>query len=331
LKALIVGLGSAGHRHTRNLKSIDPAIRIAVWRQHSRTGDLGDLSSLVEDVFYCQEDALAWQPDVAIVSTPASLHVPTALLLAHSGVHLFIEKPLSDMLKPVDELLALCHERGLALMVGYNFRFYGPLQTMRRALEEGEIGRVVSVRAEVGQYLPDWRPGVDYRQSVSARRDLGGGALLELSHELDYLRWLNGEVKAVSAQIAHLSDLDIDVEDTAEIILQFCNGSIGSIHLDMIQRPATRTCRIVGTEGTLTWDWSCHRVKLFSATTNKWTEPHLARSIDRNEMYVAELRHFLDCAKGDDTPNITGEDGRRVLEIALAARQSSEDQRVVEV
>jgi predicted dehydrogenase len=331
MRVLIVGLGSIGRRHLVNLRLIEPSAHIIIWHQLSRRRDRAESSSLADCVVYRLEDAIDTKPDVALVTCPASLHIETGLALALQGIHLFIEKPLSNTLDGVDELLDLCSERSLVLMVGYNFRFYRPLQVMRQALTEGRIGRPIALRAEAGQYLPEWRPGSDYRQSVSARQDLGGGAVLELSHELDYVRWLVGEVKTVSAQVGHLSDLEIDVEDTAEIILQFRNGTIGSVHLDMIRRPATRTCRIIGTKGTLTWDWSTNCVQFFSAATNRWSDLHPVEMIDRNEMYITELHHFLDCARGNDAPIVSGENGRRVLEIALAAKQSSQDQRVVEL
>ena len=136
---------------------------------------------------------------------------------------------------------------------------------MRKALHQGHIGRVQSVRAEVGQYLPDWRPGIDCRQTASAQQALGGGALLELSHEIDYVRWLIGEIREVTARIARLSDLEIDVEDCAEIILTFENGTIGGPHLDMIQRAPTRTCRLIGSDGTLVWDGLTSHVARYSA------------------------------------------------------------------
>ena len=331
LRILLVGYGSIGRRHLANLRRIEPAAHITIWHQHSKPQDTATVPSPADCVVYSLEDALDTQPNAALITNPASRHIETGLALAQQGIHLFIEKPLSNTLHGVDELLDLCRQRGLVLMVGYNFRFYRPLQVMRQALIEGRIGRIVALRAEVGQYLPDWRPGKDYRQNVSARRDLGGGAVLELSHELDYVRWLVGEIKTVSAQVGCLSDLEIDVEDTAEIILQFSNGVIGSVHLDMVDRATTRTCRIIGTEGTLTWDGMSHRVQLFSAATDTWSDLHPAKAIDRNEMYVAELRHFLDCVRGNEMPIVSGDDGRRVLEIALAAKQSSREQRVVEI
>ena len=117
--------------------------------------------------------------------------------------------------------------------------------------------------------------------------------------------------------------MDIDVEDAAEILLEFTGGAIGSIHLDMVQRTPTRTCRIIGTEGTITWDISDHSARMFSATANTWEDLHPPQSLDRNDMYMKELQHFLDCVRRCDTPIVTGEDGKRILEIALAAKESA--------
>ena len=328
---LVVGLGSIGRRHVRNLKRIEPSAEITAWRRIGPDQSLGDSGPLVDRVVYSLEEALSTRPDAALVTNPAPMHVETGLALAHEGIHLFIEKPISNTLDGVNSLMELCRARGLALMVGYNFRFYSPLQAVRRALDVGSIGRLVSLRAEVGQYLPDWRPGSDYRQGVSANAHLGGGALLEQSHELDYARWLAGEVEAVSAQAGHLSDLDMDVEDTAEVLLRFSNGAFGSVHLDMVQKSMTRTCRIIGTEGTLTWDWSSHRARLFTGATGTWTELCDGQGIDSNDMYLDEMRHFLDCVRGYASPMVGGEDGLRALEIALAARRSSEEGHAVEI
>ena len=327
MRALLVGLGSIGRRHLSNLNSIAPASDITILRQPSKRDEKPE-AKFNRLVFHIDE-ALAMQPEVALITGPSSLHVETALALARAGTHLFIEKPLSNSLDGVDELLAECRSRSLVLMVGYNFRFYKPLQILKQALFEGRIGRPLMVRAEAGQFLPDWRYNTDYRKSVSARSEMGGGVVLELSHELDYLRWLMGEPVTVMADIARLSDLEIDVEDTAQIILRFTGGAMASVHLDMLQRPPTRNCRITGTEGTLTWDGMTHEVRLFSAASGEWEDLHAASAIDRNEMYVAELSHFLDCVERREMPLVTGEDGRRVLEIALAAKRSSAEGRVI--
>ncbi|HBH00786.1 MAG: hypothetical protein A2X36_02275 [Elusimicrobia bacterium GWA2_69_24] len=329
MKALIVGLGGIGRRHARNLKAIDGSARICAWRPQSADDGLGDLAPLVERVVRTADEALAWGPDLAVLATPASMHVEAAVPLARAGIHLLVEKPLSDRLDAVDGLLALCEARALVLMVGYNLRFAHSLARLRAALADGAIGRVLALRAEVGQFLPDWRQGRDYRRSASAQRALGGGAVLEMSHELDYARWLLGEVTAVSARTARLGDLDVDVEDAAEITLEFASGALGNIHVDMLDRARTRGCRVVGTEGTLVWDGVEHRTELFTASTGTWSELYSGVGEDRNAMYVAELEHFLGCVAAGRPAAITGADGKRVVEIALAAHRSAATRQVV--
>ncbi|MBP7687326.1 MAG: Gfo/Idh/MocA family oxidoreductase [Thermoflexales bacterium] len=327
MRALLVGLGSIGRRHLSNLRQIEPGASITVWHQHTRA----DVVPGADRVVYSLEAALAEKPEVALIAGPAVTHIETGLALAREGIHLFIEKPLAHDAQQVEALIALCHQSNLIMMVGYNLRFSAPLRVMQQAASDGRIGRLLGLRAEVGQYLPDWRKDTDYRQGVSARRELGGGAILELSHELDYARWLMGEVKTVSAQADRVGDLDIDVEDLAEITLRFQSGAIGQVHVDMLQRAATRVCRLIGTEGTLTWDAIGNQVRLFEAATQTWSDLHPATSIDRNAMYVAELKHFLECVAQRTPPLIGGEDGWRVLQIALAAKQSAREQRVIEL
>jgi len=320
--ALIVGLGSIGRRHLTNLRKLAADVRITVWRHQVPMGNRENPED-ADRVVYTLADALSGRPDMAIVAGPSAFHVETALALAGNGIPVFVEKPLSNSCKGVAELLNLCKIRSIPLMVGYNLRFYRPLQILRQAIVDGRVGRVMSIRAEVGQYLPDWRVDCDYRRGVSANRDLGGGVVLELSHELDYLRWIGGEVKLVTAQTARLSDLEIDVEDTAEIILGFSSGVMGSVHLDMTQRAPTRSCRVAGTEGTLAWDGITHSVRLYDAESRAWTDLHPVSAVDRNEMFLAELRHFLDCAEHNGVPSVSGEDGWRALSIALAVKESS--------
>lgn len=328
MRALIVSLGSIGRRHLANLRSIEPSAEITVWRQHTPRTD-AEPPAGANQVVWSLEEALATRPEVAIIASPASLHVPTSLALAEQNVPLFIEKPLSHTMEQVEALLEACNRRKLVVMVGYHLRFCKSLQVVKRCLESGTTGRLIAVRAEVGQFLPQWRPHSDYRLGVSAQKGLGGGVVLELSHELDYVRWLAGEVTSVSAEIGKLSDLDVDVEDTAEIVLRFAGGAIGSVHLNMVQQPMTRGCRIIGKDGTLIWDGLTNTVRLFSSSNGAWSELHPAETADRNAMYVDELTHFLECVREGRTPCVSGEDGRRVLEIALAAKESAKMQRTV--
>ena len=194
-------------------------------------------------------------------------------------------------------------------------------------LQSGAIGRLITLRAEFGQYLPDWRPGRDYRALYNARASTGGGIVLDASHEIDYSRWLAGEIVAVFGVTEKLSDLDLDAEDVALLTVRFASGAVGQIHLDSVARGYRRGCRLVGTEGTLEWDFKTG-VCLVSASG---TEERFPIVPDTNEMYLNELQHFLACGNGSEPPLATGADARRVLEIALAARRSSVERRELAV
>ena len=189
------------------------------------------------------------------------------------------------------------------------------------------VGRVVGVEAVVGQYLPDWRPGRDYRRTVSARRELGGGALLELSHEIDYLLWHLGAIATVEARLAQLGNLDIDVEDTADIKLIFNSKVPVSLHMDMISKPPRRFCRVEGEKGVLFWDGIRGQTRYYRPGGDEDGNGNggtlLAMdSGGRNEMYERQLVHFLGCIETGAPPLVGGEDGINVLEVVEAARRS---------
>lgn len=331
MKYLVAGLGSIGRRHLTNIRKIDPDASVTVWHTHSGPGRAAVPDETVDAVVYSFDDAIRTGPDIALVTSPAPFHIPIACRLAEEGVDLFIEKPLSSDLSGIDTLHQIQRAKKTIIMVGYNLRFHRPFQVIRQALDNQAIGKVLSIRAEVGQYLPDWRPGADYRNAVSARKELGGGVVLELSHELDYARWLLGEITMVSAQVDRLGDLEIDCEDTADIILKFSCGAVGNIHLDMLQRFPTRNCRITGSEGTLLWDGTTDAVSQYSAKSKSWSLLYPPESSDRNDMYLAEIRHFLDCVKTRKEPAISIADGRRVVEIALAVLRSSREMRSISI
>jgi predicted dehydrogenase len=324
-RALVVGFGSIGRRHFAVLRHLLPEATITVCR-HEGGVELDPSARQVTGI----DAALGTDPQIAVLANPAPFHVPVALALARQGVHLLIEKPLSHDLEQVDELIELCKRNGLVLQIGYNLRFDPGLHAVKEILADGAIGRPVSVRAEVGQYLPDWRPGVDYRRTVSARRALGGGAILELSHELDYLRWLVGDVRSVTARSGRLGDLDIDVEDCAEILLDFENGVLGSLHVDMLQRPPLRHCRIVGTEGCIAWEALTNQVSAFRASEGAWRTVFQPGPAERNALYRMQLRHFLECVDRGSAPLVDGADGRRAVELALAAKRSAREGRTVD-
>ncbi|MFH1441040.1 MAG: Gfo/Idh/MocA family oxidoreductase [Candidatus Omnitrophota bacterium] len=331
MKVIIVGLGSIGRRHLKNLKLIDPQMEIAVLRQHSKDADLGDLKSLASKVFFNTQEAIRWEPNAVFITNPAPFHIKTALSFAKENIHLFIEKPLSVSVKEIDPLLKECRQRKLILMVGYVLRFYKPLMIAKAFIEERKIGCVLSINSVVGRYLPDWRPGSDYKVNVSARSELGGGVIFELSHELDYVRWLVGEITEVSAIVDKISDFDIDVEDIAEINLRFKNGAFGHIHLDMLDRAVNRSCRIIGSDGTLVWDFNSERcLRFYNAKEKIWVDMCLS-SPDYNQAFIDELAYFFECILKKEEPLVNGREGQRIVEAVIAVKRSARIKKVIKI
>ena len=216
MNILIVGSGSIAIRHAKNIRALVDGAEITILRSSIPKLSTGEEPEIrvADYVTYCLEDALAKNPKLALICCATSAHVNYALMLAKHGIHIFVEKPLSHNLSGLDELETAIKDNKLTFLVGYNLRFSKTLDCLRRLVVSGEIGTIVSVRIEVGQYLPEWR-GYDYRQTTSAQRELGGGVVLELSHELDYFCWIFGTPNLIYARLSRRGDLEIDVEDTA--------------------------------------------------------------------------------------------------------------------
>jgi predicted dehydrogenase len=319
-KILIAGLGSIGRRHLRNLRSLGHT-NFVLYRSHHSTLPDAELEDIPTETDL--QAALAHQPVAAIVSNPTSLHLPVAIAAAQSGCHLFLEKPISHNLDGLDELAVRVKQHRVKVLVGFQFRFHPGLQAVKQLLQSGAIGTPVYAHAHWGEYLPSWHPWEDYRSSYSARSDLGGGVILTLCHPLDYLRWLLGEVKTISATVGQRSSLELDVEDMADITLEFEAGAIATVHLDYIQQPPTHTLHITGQQGSLRWDNTDGAVHWYEAKRGDWQTLTLAPNFERNSMFLAEMQHFLDCVAGKAEPLVTLEDGVKGLAIALAAKEGS--------
>lgn len=322
-RVLIVGLGSIGKRHLRLARELLPDADIRVLRHQV----CASIPEHANGCFSSLKQAIDFAPQVAVIASPATFHMDAAQPLAQAGVHLLVEKPLSAAIDGVPQLLEICREQKTVLMTGYNLRFLLSLQRFRDMLIERVLGRVLSVRCEIGQYLPSWRPDADYRQGVSARRELGGGALLELSHELDYLRWVFGEVEWVKATLSRQGSLEIDVEDTAHLILGFAPAAsghqlIGTVNLDFVRHDTTRLCTAICEKGSLRWNGLTGVVELFEAGGKEWQEL-FSHSHQRDDSYLAEWQNFIECVTKHKTPLITGEDGLKVIQIIEAARHSA--------
>lgn len=317
-RALVVGLGSIGRRHLRLLREALPMSNIRVLR-HSKCREPIEYA---DGCFHNLEAARDFAPELAVIASPAPFHLSTAKVLAEAGAHLLVEKPVSDTADGVADLITLCGARARVFQVGYNLRFLDTLQVFRDQIAAAQIGTVQAVRCEIGQYLPEWRPDVDYRGTVSAQRILGGGVLLELSHELDMLRWVFGEVEWLSAWTGRQGMLEIDVEDCAMLQMGFAAGHVAQVGMDFLRRDSTRTCTAIGAKGSLRWDAVTGQVARYDSQTGAWIALYAARP-HRDFTYRVQIENFL--ASIDGRPcdvAAQGIDGLAVMRLIEAARLS---------
>jgi predicted dehydrogenase len=325
LRVMVVGCGSIGLRHAANLRTLGVERIVAVDPDAARRRMAAERLGVA--VRAGIDEALADGCDLTVVATPPAMHVPVALTAAKAGSHLFIEKPLSHTMEGVAELTHVVAERGLVGMVACNMRFHHGPATIKRLLGERAVGTVVSALLDAGQYLPDWHPEEDHTKSYSAREELGGGVVLDGIHELDYVRWLFGEVRSVAALTSRRARLGIATESAADLLIGFASGVNATVHVDYVQRAYARACKVIGDEGTITWDITTGDVRCYRAPTRAWETFTPPPDHDINDMYVAEMRHLLGCLTGG-TPELAIPEAARVLEIALAARASASDGRV---
>ena len=326
LKVIVVGTGSIGTRHIKNLLALETSVSAYSYRAE-RAETLSKKYGI--RVFPSIESAFDSKPDAVIISNRPDQHMETAVAAAERGIHVYIEKPLSNSMKGIDELRRLTESKSLVIEVGCMMRFHPGLRAIKKLLERNAIGNPYFARVSVGQYLPDWRPEQDYHQSYSAKSDYGGGVLFDLIHELDYLYWWFGPFSDVSAFLDHVSDLEIETEDVAQILLRFGNGLVAQVEMDYFSPFYRRDCEVVGSKGIISWDYNSGKVTLKIKGASEARVFDQPASFERNTMFVDHMKHFLNRIKNGGNPAVDLEDGINVLKVALAARKASENRRAV--
>lgn len=312
MKVLLVGCGSIGRRHLRNLIALNQVKKIFVYSKAKSC--LNELEDKNKVLFVESLDNL--QADLAIIANETYKHIDTALILAKKGMHLFIEKPLSHKHSGKLSLLKRIISRNkLKLSVGYNLRFLGAIKFIKRILFCRALGDIYFVKIEVGQYLPSWRSGRDYRVVYSASKRRGGGVALDLSHEIDYMRYLFGDPQSFKAVKAKVSDLKIDSEDMFEGIYIY-DKFICNVHMDYLQKNKKRIIRIQASKGSLVCDLIAKKIIIEIGDKKKIiTDKNL---FDVDKTYIQEILSFKKSIESDCKPEVTFEDGVRVLELIEA-------------
>lgn len=319
----VIGMGSIAKRHLANLKLLHPEGKIYSVSASGRNNELPAHADAVISL----EQLLAEKPVYAIIASPAPYHVTTVKILLEKGIPVLVEKPLSDSLNACEELLSCI--RGLdtnMVSVGYCLRFLPSAKIVKKYLDTGSLGNVYNIASNVGQFLPGWRKDKNYKDSVSAKKELGGGALLELSHELDYLFWFFDDLELQHSWLRTTDELDLDVEEIADLVLTTTSGTYISVHLDFIQKSTQRNCEFIGEKGRLVWDLIANSVTLFHATGTEtlYSEPEY----NKNGMYIDMLQAFENVKNAGISHLATVETASKVVKLIEDAKQYNKWRRI---
>lgn len=308
MNALVVGCGSIGRKHIANLIGLDCIGRVYVYSKVKNIRDIFH-SRKVEPV-----KGLNAPADFAIIANETYKHIDTAISLAKNGLNLFIEKPVSNNLDGINKLKLVARKNNIKIAVGYNLRFLGCIKLIKGLLKKGRLGKLYFARFEAGQYLPDWRKNIDYRECYSSFESKGGGVSLDLSHEIDYMRYFFGEPYDYKTMKARSGSLKIDSEDIFEAVYFFDNNFVCSVHLDYLRRNKERRIFILGSKAQLECDLVSKKLTI---KKNNGRDSVLTRSgyFDIEKTYKDELRDFIKAIKSGKKPDVSIEDGIKVLEL----------------
>jgi predicted dehydrogenase len=323
MRALVVGGGSIGKRHLDNLIKLGISPLAVVEPDSRRLEEVCKKTCPSPEGFLTIEEGLKWKPNFVIICSPSNLHVEQAIKAAKKGCHLFIEKPLSHNKDGLTELSKEVEKRGIISIVGCNMRFHPGPSKVKELIDKGVLGKIFFAHVYTGSYLPGWRPWQDYRKSYSAQSSLGGGCILDCIHEIDLTLWYLGDVKEVFCFSEHISSLEMDVEDIAQLVCKHANGAISDIHLDYIQQTYERGCQIVGEKGSIFWEFNEKRVKWFDATEQTWKVFQQPETWEFNQVYIDEMKHFLESIEKGTPTVLSVSEAIKVMNVVFAAKNSA--------
>ena len=325
-KILIVGYGSIGKRHMRNILS-KKNMNIIIC---SKRKDLKFREKNIK-IVKTLEQGIAEKPDIAFVTNETSYHISVATKLANAGIDLFIEKPLSSSENGIKQLKKIIKQKRIITLIGCDHRFHPCLKKIKDIIDKKRLGRIMSVQVESSSLLSDWHPYEDYRKGYSAKEELGGGIAMTMTHELDFLRWFFGEIKEIFSITKKISELEITADDISTMTMIFKNNIIGELHLDYFARPQFKSCKIKSTKGTLYWNSDENSIKIFYNNQNKWKTIFQEKKFKRNQMFVKELEYFLKCVKNRECSFNDINDGEKIVQVILDAKKSSQMKKVVRI
>ena len=329
-KIVIIGLGSIGLKHLDILRELLPKSVIMVMHHNKSKKYPKKSNGVLEN----HNDAIKFKPDLIIISNPSSFHLKTAMDFSSIKTNIFIEKPLSNNLQNIETFIKKFKDNS-SITIGYNLRFLSSLNKLKKIIDKQILGEIFNVTAVAGQYLPSWRKNISYIKSVSASKKLGGGTLLELSHEIDYLNWIFGDIKGVYSVNKKQSNLSLDVEDISILIFYFKSKTRNSkfnalVTLDFLRHAKKRECVVLCEKGTIRWDGMKGILEIYKKNGKKWINLHNDPN-DLAQSYVKQWKKIILNIKNNNKPSINIFDGIKVLEVIDCSRKSSRNQKYVQI
>jgi predicted dehydrogenase len=306
VKIAILGLGSAGQRYAEDVSALG----------HGVIGFDPRLPAGAESA-----EAAVQAADAVIVASPSVLHAEHACLAIRHGKPVLVEKPLATTVAAAQQVVDAGAASDLTCGVAMNLRFHPGVLGLHKLVADATLGEVRLAKAWFGFDLRRWRPDVDYRQTYSARRSLGGGIVSDAIHELDYLIWLLGPVRTVAAETGRLSELEIDVEDTAVALLSHSSGALAMVDLNFWESAYRRGCLLSGDRATATWDWGSGRIEIVTPENRS----ALDVAADVRDTYRAELDDFVAAIGEGRQPRIPLWEGLAAVRVAEAIKESARE------
>ena len=330
MKFLVIGLGSIGKRHIRNLihlkihpKNItgyDPRLdRINEVRNYGVTNFISNLSNIKNKEF-----------DGAFICSPTSMHIKQSIIIAKRNINLFIEKPLDSKITHVKKLQKLEKEKKINILITYPFRFSDHANTFKNLIDKKVVGKPLYFKGEFSEYLPDWHPYEKYNSFYMAKKSMGGGSILDQSHILDIAHFVFGDFKKIiNCFNSKISNLKVAADDIADIVIETKKGLIGTIHQDMFGREHKKYMDVYCEKGNILWNVYDCSVTVYNAKTKKYKK--YKHKIDHNQMYLNQTKHIFKLIQKKTKPKVTLSDGVHTLKTILKAEKMSKLNKSIKV
>jgi predicted dehydrogenase len=324
MKITVLGAGSIGRRHLRGLESLKNELGIEELRVYDPNPERIS-QALAEAPTIVSSDGMesaVTGADALFFCMPTSLHIPCFNEAKDYGVFsAFFEKPLSHSIAGCEQMLRDQSNRERKVVVGYMLHYHPVLNRAKQIIASGQLGRILSVRAEAGFYLPNWHPWEDYRDFYMSDKLGGGGALLDISHEINYLQWLFGDIVEVQGLMATISDLEITSDDFSAAICKFRNGIIGQIQLDLLQFEESRNCKVIGTRGIMNFDLVTNEIRCNAVDNFEWNVEKV--DVEFDKIYHVEYRNVINHFRAEDSYVVSGDIAYDTMQVVEAIRRSS--------